>query len=473
MIRISTRTKRMRSLVMGFLSIICLFGAPSYAGNLKIGAAAVKITPPLGIPLAGQYFDRGAEAIHDDLYAKAMVIESEGTRIAIVSCDLVEVTSELVSKARSTAAKLTGIAPDHIMVSATHSHTGPILSSGSTMYTVKGKTAELLDHYLANLPGLIAESILKANEALRPAGISFGLGHEESISYNRRFFMKDGTVGWNPGKLNPMIIKPAGPIDPEVSVLYAESPAGEAIATYVNFALHLDITGGLEISADLPFTLSSILGTFKSPGMITLFGQGCCGNINHINVNSEKPQFGHVEAQRIGTVLAGEVVKTYTRLEPLVVDKISTRDEIVKLPLAEILATELPKAREIAARFGQPEAAPFMEMVNAYKVIGVFERKGRPLDAEIQVMALGEKCAIVSLPGEIFTELGMYIKSRSPFSYTMVVELANGSIDYVPDRKAFVEGNYEPVSARCAPGSGEILVEKALQLLNDLKNSEK
>ena len=110
-----------------------------------------------------------------------------------------------------------------------------------------------------------------------------------------------------------------------------------------------------------------------------------------------------------------------------------------------------------------------MEMVNAYKIIDVFERNGKPLDAEIQVFVLGEECAIVGLPGEIFTELGMYIKSRSPFPYTMVVELANDYINYVPDHKAFIEGNYEPVSARCAPGSGEILVEKALSILNELK----
>ena len=203
--------------------------------------------------------------------------------------------------------------------------------------------------------------------------------------------------------------------------------------------------------------------------MVTFFAQGCSGNINHINVKNKEPQKGHSEAQRIGTVLAGEVIKTYTKLQPLEVSNISAKREIVKLPLPEVKPEELPSAREIISRAGKSDAPKFLELVNAYKVIDVLDRKGEPVEAEIQVIALGDQCALVGLPGEIFTELGMYIKSRSPYPCTMVVELTNGSIGYVPDRKAFIEGNYEPVSARCGPGSGEILAEKALAMLNELK----
>ncbi len=285
--------------------------------------------------------------------------------------------------------------------------------------------------------------------------------------------MTDGTVGWNPGKLNPKIIKPAGPIDPEVIVLYSETLTGKPVSTYVNFALHLDNVGGSEISADLPFTLSNILGNFKGGGMITTFSQGCSGNINHINVKSNRPQKGHEEAQRIGTVLAGEVIKTYTRLSPVNIQAIKAVREIVKLPLPEVSPAEIPAAQQITARFGKQDAAPFFDFVKAFKVIEVYERKGKPIDAEIQVFALSDSFAVVSLPAEIFTELGMYIKGRSPFANTMVVELANGSLGYIPDRKAYMEGSYEPWSSRVAPGSGEILAEKALQMLTTIKKDFK
>jgi len=467
-------SKRIKPNELMKTACIILFGLCSnlvFAGGLNIGVAAVKITPPLGAPMAGYYYVRGAEGVHDDLYAKTLVVEKDGTRIAIVSCDLIEISAELAAEIRLLAEASAGIPANHIMISATHSHTGPVILSPANMYGTDEKVRDLLADYMKELPGLVAESIIQANDGIQPARLSFGRGYEETISFNRRFFMTDGTVGWNPGKLNPKIIKPAGPIDPEVGILYAESAEGKPLSTYVNFALHLDITGGLEISADMPYTLSNILCGLKGEEMVTLFGQGCCGNINHINVKSGEPQKGHDEAERIGTVLAGEVIKTYTLLEPLEVDVIRARSEIVELPLAPFSEDDLAHAREITQKFGEQNAAPFMEMVNAFKIVDVAERKGKPIEAEVQVFTLGDDFALVSLPGEVFVELGIYIKERSPFPGTMVLELTNGSVDYIPDRKAFVEGNYEAVSARCAPGSGEFLVERVLEILNEMKNS--
>jgi neutral ceramidase len=432
----------------------------------------VKITPPVGTPMAGYYYDRGADKIHDDLFARALVIEKDGTKVAIVTCDLIGISAEIVAEVRKIIEKSCGIDAEHVMISATHAHTGPVIPTSKSRYNSTGKSAEILAGYIGKLPALIAQSVLEANEALQPAQLSFALGHEESISFNRRFFMTDGTVGWNPGKLNPKIIKPAGPIDPDVSVLYSETLTGKPILTFVNFALHLDNVGGTEISADMPFTLSNILQNFKGSQMVTVFSQGCSGNINHINVKSAVPQQGQGEAQRIGTVLAGEVIKTYTKLCALNIKDIRAKSLIVKLPLPEVSAADIPAAQGIISQYGKQDAAPFFDFVKAFKMVEVYERKGKPIDAEIQVFALGDSCAIVSLPAEIFTELGMYIKSRSPFANTIIVELANGSIGYVPDRKAFIEGSYEPLSSRVAPGSGEILAEKALEMLNNLKRKD-
>ena len=451
------------------LIIVYFLSLASFASDVKIGAAAVKITPPPGIPMAGYYHDRGAEKIHDDLYAKALVIDNDGLKVAIVSCDLIKVTAGIVSEVRNLVEKSIGINPDYIMIGATHSHTGPVILDIKNKDKMRRKSSRIHDKYISKLPGLIAESIIKANSALMPANISIGLGHEESISFNRRFYMTDGTVGWNPGKMNPKIIKPAGPIDPDVFVLYAETTDGNPISTYVNFALHLDNVGGAEISADLPYTLSNILGKIKGEEMITLFSQGCSGNINHINVKSPEKQKGHSNAQLLGTVLSGEVIKLYPRLQIIDLDNISVKREIVKLPLPEISSDEIPEARKIAATYGTSDPAPFMELVKSAKILDVYERNGKPVDAEVQVFALGDKCAIVSLPGEIFTELGMYIKNRSPYPFTIITELTNNCIGYVPDRKAYIEGNYEPISSRCAPGSGEISVKKVLELLNELK----
>ena len=98
-------------------------------------------------------------------------------------------------------------------------------------------------------------------------------------------------------------------------------------------------------------------------------------------------------------------------------------------------------------------------------MLDVAARDGKPWEVEVQVIALGDQVAWVSLPGEIFVELGLAIKKASPFPHTLIAELANGSIGYIPDKPAYPQGNYEVVSARCAEGSGEMLVEAAVRLL--------
>ena len=125
-------------------SILITLFLSANADDLRVGASAVKITPPLGIPMAGQYFERGATAVHDDLYAKAIVIEKNGVKVAIVSCDLVDIGTELVPAVRKMAAKSTGIPEDHIMISATHSHTGPVIPSPGNMNASQGAIPEIL-----------------------------------------------------------------------------------------------------------------------------------------------------------------------------------------------------------------------------------------------------------------------------------------------------------------------------------------
>jgi hypothetical protein len=435
--------------------------------ELKAGAAQVRITPPAGVPLAGYYNNRYATGVHDDLHAKALILDDGRTRAALVACDLIGLPRPLVEKARSLIEAGTGIPASHIMISATHAHTGPVIHSGASRYNLSGEPLELARRYAEGLPALIAEAAGRANRALKPVRLSSGRGAENTVAFNRRFHMADGSVGWNPGKLNPKIVRPAGPVDPEVGIVLAESENGEALAAYINYALHLDTVGGLEISADYPFTLARLLSQAKGPSLITLFTLGCAGNVNHIDVRTKDPQKGHGEAERIGTALAGAVIRALPELKH-VEGRLGARAATVLLPRPRVLPEEVEKARAVAATFGKPDAAPFLELVNAFKVIEVAESGGKPLEAEVQVFGLGKDLAWVALPGEIFVELGLEIKRRSPFRQTIVVELANGSPGYIPDRKAYAEGAYEVVSARVAEGSGEFLVETAVRLLGEV-----
>lgn len=442
--------------------------ASALAGDLRIGAAAVKITPPVGIPLAGYYAVRLAEGTVDDLHAKALVFEQDGARAAVVAVDLVTIGRASVEEARRLIAQSTSVPPDAVMISATHSHTGPLLSGLSERNAVYGGDMDIAKAYTQSLPGKIAEAVKLAEAALAPAKLSAAIGREESLPHNRRHFLKDGTVAWNPGKLNPNVVKPAGPTDPAVPILYAETPAGQPLATYVNFAMHLDTISGVQFSSDYAFPLSEILGRVKSPAMLTLFTIGCAGDINHVDTTTKRVQKGAPETNRIGALLAAEVIRTYDRLQPVATAAPRARHEIVKLALPPLAPGDAEKARALALRIGGKTDPKFLEKVWAFTALDTVGRAGKPLEVEVQVIALGRDLAWVGLPGEMFTELGLAIKAASPFPNTIIAELANGSIGYIPTKRAFDEGNYEPMSARCAKGSGELLAETAIRLLKEV-----
>jgi hypothetical protein len=429
--------------------------------------AQVAISPPAGTPMAGYYATRLSTGVHDDLHAKAIVIASAGQQVALVACDLVGIPPAVIEEAREIIQRTTGIPAANVMISATHSHTGPLIPDGGARAGAYGGDLETARRYRAELPGKIAESVRLAQAKLTPARASFGKGREEAVSFNRRYFMKDGTVGWNPGKLNPNIAGPAGPIDPELPLVLFESAQGEPLATYVNFALHQDTVGGLEASADYAYTLSSVLAKVKGAGMLTLFTIGPAGNINHIDVKSSDPQKGHGEAARIGTILAGEALKTYTRLQPVAGANLQVASRVVSLDPAHLEAGDLERAQAFAKQLDAGATVKFLDTVFAFKALDTAARAGKPLPAEVQVIALGDQVAWVGLPGEIFTELGTALKRASPFPLTIVAELAHGPVTYFPNDAAFDQGNYEVVTSRAARGSGERLIAAAKTLLND------
>ena len=455
--------------------LFCNIFHTAFAAEFRAGAAAVKITPPKGAPLAGYYYNRAAEGVHDDLYAKALVLQQETNKVAFVVCDLISLTRPIVEEARKMISESSGVKGDHVMMSATHTHTAPVLRGGSTRNAAQGGEEDIAARYTAELPKLIAESVRLAEQNLTNASAFAGWGRVDNLSFNRRYFMRDGTVGWNPGKLNTNVIRAAGPIDPDLGVFYAQTPDGKKpLSTYVNFAMHPDTVGGLQISADYPYTLAKLLGDYKGPDMVTLFANGTCGNINHVDVNWRDPQKGHAEAARIGTILAGEVLQRYKKLRPINIGPLRTRSEIVKLPLPLVKPEEIEEARRIAqipavTGTNQPK---FLDRVKAYKVLDVAAREGKPHEVEVQVIALGDDVAWVSLPGEIFVEIGLAIKKASPFYYTFIAELANGSIGYIPNREAYAQGNYEVVSARSAEGSGELLLQSAIHQLKELHSDK-
>ena len=144
---------------MRFLLALVLsatFTATATCAQLTAGAAATDITPPRGCPMAGYYSVRGAEGTHDPLHAKALVLGKDGTRVALVALDLISTTRGLVEESRKLVEQQTGIPGRHVMISATHSHTGPVLWDGSPRADALGGGSDIAREYMKALPGKIA-----------------------------------------------------------------------------------------------------------------------------------------------------------------------------------------------------------------------------------------------------------------------------------------------------------------------------
>jgi neutral ceramidase len=280
--------------------------------------------------------------------------------------------------------------------------------------------------------------------------------------------MRDGSVRFNPGELNPNIVRPAGPIDPQMGIVTVQhtGEANRPLAAIASFALHLDTVSGTEYSADYPRTSEDLLRKRFGRDFKLLFGAGTCGDINHVDVTTKTRRTAETIGQLLGETMdaAIESSDALTEVEPKLAAKIARIDA----PLQTYSAAEIAKARQNMFLIGTRELS-FLEQVEAYKIVDLQRRPGDHVQLEVQAFRLSSDTAIVTLPSEIFVDLGLAIKAASPFKTTLVIELANDSLGYIPTRKAFAEGSYEVVNSRVQPGVGEELVEAAIALLRELK----
>ena len=302
------------------------------------------------------------------------------------------------------------------MISATHAHTGPELANRGRRSNDMGGLNALAVEFTEALPTRIAETVRRANEQLQPAHLSAAKGLCEQLTFNRRQFMRDGTVGWNPGKLNPNIVMPAGPTDPEVGLLYVR-PAGaddprQAMATYVNFAMHPDTCGGSQDQRRLARRAragSSPATTVE--GHVTLVGNGTCGNLNHLGLRLELATKHRRESHRIGTILGAAVFQAYKDLKPVAAGTLQAKSErSSNSPCPKSRRREVEEAKLAIAATKDDAGGNFMKLVRSYRALDIAGREGKPHRVEVQVIALGQDVAWVSLPGEIFVELGLAIK---------------------------------------------------------------
>lgn len=466
--------------------------APAVSGKLRVGVAEVDITPPIGFPMAGYYHERLADGAIDPLKAKAVVFRGDNVEAAWVVCDLIGIATDLSRAVRQRASEKTGIPASQIVISATHSHTAPDYMKELFLNLGTEKQEALRAEYIEKLIHGPVDAIVKAHGLARPATVVSGSAVQQTpVSFNRRFVMRDGSVQTWKNFENPEVVRSAGPIDPEIGLLAVQDEHGKPTAILSNFALHLDTVGGMKWSADYPFFIEQTLRKSGGQGLISLFGTGCCGDINHADPRRRDRNKADFIGNSIGESIQGQLDK----LQPIQNPTLFVKTQTVSLPLQDATRAEVELATQQLVAAQKKEKLEFLDHVTAYKkvMLDLMLRRqpyvktadyltwglsrslagiGEFLPADVTVITLGRDVAIVYLPGEVFVELGLAIKQGSPFRTTLVVELSNCvETIYIPNRAAYAGGSYEVTNSNLRPGSGEILVETALRLLREAATS--
>lgn len=423
----------------------------------RAGAFAADITPlKFPISMNGGMQDRMAKSAHDPLHARCLVLDDGRTRIAIVVCDICAIPRDVFDNAKQLANKATGIPADHMLMSATHTHTAPTVTA-----VFQSEADRDYQQYLAQR---IAEGVQKAVSQLAPAKIGWGVGSDPTQVFNRRWKMKPGTVPLNPFggmdlvKMNPgfgvpNLVEPAGPKDPQISLVSVQSREGRPIALLANYSLHY--VGGPppdELSADyfgaFAERMTRLVGATKTdPPFVAIMSNGTSGDINNNNYGDKpgprQPPFGQIrlvtESIARAALVAYEKI-TYRDWVPL-----AMREREIELGVRLPSDADLERAQKILAAAKEPILKTLPEVYAREAVL--LRKYPATVKLKLQALRIGD-VGIAAIPCETFVEIGLAIKERSPLKPAFTIELANGYNGYLPTPEHHKLGGYETWAAR-------------------------
>ncbi len=444
-------------LCLAVLPVVCFGQTEAPQKQLRAGAVTSNITPPLGVSINGNFQDAKAAYIHDELHARCLVLDNGDTRIAFVVVDSCLIPREIFDDAKRMIHEQTGLAPDHILISSTHTHSAP---SSVSIYQSEADT-----NYVAFLKTRIVDVVRRAIHNLTPARIGWGAGSEPNQVFNRRWRMKPGAmlanpfggmdqVRMNPPVANPNLLEPAGPTDPGITFISVQSTNGHPIALLANYSLHY--VGGVpadEISADYYGAFAKRIAELlnaehQDPPFVGIMCNGTSGDVN--NMNFRKPHSDprpYAQIRIVANAVATEVKRVCDAVEyhdwvPLRIEQTE-----IKVGVRHPTEADLERAQRILAKFDNNKPKGSYE-IYARETLFI---KDYPAEVPliIQAIRIGD-LAIAAIPCEVFAQIGLDIKAQSPFKPTFTISLANGWNGYLPTPDQHALGGYETWRSRAS-----------------------
>ena len=453
--------------------------------QFEVGYARVNIDPMLGIAVRGYYVPRYAKGFLDSLEAAALALRCGETTLILISVDNCGIKAVLADQFRAVIAQSTGVPASHIMIAATHTHTGPSLQDRANA----GDTPEECQRYLDFITERLRDVAVLALADLKPAKMGFITGYApERVAYIRRYKMKDGSTMTCPPINDPNIDHAIGRLDQRVHVLRFDQENGETVVL-VNYGLHADTVNGELISADFPGWMRRTLEQALD-GVRCIFFNGAEGDVGSTHVFPEGGDMNDTEisfdnemkspgmARFVGRALAGTVLQVFDKAEYVAVDSIAMVQKIVAVAANVPDPKDLPLAHKYKELHdaGRDEEIPYtaMELTTVVAEAArmcLLENGPDKFELPLTGVKLGP-VAMIGIPGEPFTDIGVQLKETEGWRMILPCCLSNGAEGYFPMKSAFDEGGYEARASRYRGGVAETIIEAGKQLLTELNTQE-
>lgn len=452
--------------------------------QFRAGAAKSNITPPVGTSINGSFNSNSVKDVHDDTYARCIVLDDGNKRLAFVVADLCMIGQPEVDIAKSKANQFTGIPVENILISATHTH------SGGTACSVFQNDPD--PAYLSFLSGRIGDAIIRASNKLKPARVGWSVGSEPNEVFNRRWKMKAGTpmvnpfgdrdkVVMNPGVANPALLEPAGPIDPEVYVLSVQTLDGQPLALLANYSLHyVGGVGSGAVSADYFGMFAErveqlLVQSDTNSEFIAIMSNGTSGDINNINWGGPKtePLPPYEKMKQVAHRIADVAVNSIKGIQYEDWVPLGSEVDNVVLKVRKPNAVDLKRAKEIVSKVEGSQMVTRDE-VYARETILMNDYPNQ-VTIPLQSLNIGD-LVINTIPAEVFVEIGLELKQKSPFKSTFTISLANGYYGYLPTPAHHELGGYETWRARSSfleVGASTKITNTLFNLMERLKRQAK
>jgi hypothetical protein len=441
---------RIRRLILLTVSILALAASSqAKAVELRVGVAATELTANDAMPIAGGITAGKATGQEGQLRCVATVLERDGVRLAIVACDVLMMTRVTLDPVVAEIHQSTGISTSNILINCTHTHHAPS--------TMRIHDYGLDDRFTRTVQRGIVDAVQRAVTNLAPCRLFFALGEEKTVGQNSRVLLDDGQIYWIGPRTN--FVRPTAPFDPELPVFAFRDAQDKLRALIFNHSTH---TIGARQGGKRSPSIYGLAAQELEPelGGIVTFLEGASGSTHNLELKADE---------------------CVTRLKQAVRDTLAKAQLRESAPLA---AMKRPFKYRVRRFNEQAEEAAVERYCRKYapgyadvfmKVFRNMRRELAPVQGEeretwLQVLRIGD-VALVGIPAEYFTQLGLDIKNRSPFRYTYIAELANDWIGYLPNLEGHKLGGYQVWTgfhSYAEPGTGERIADEIVAMLKEL-----